>query len=159
MDIKRGEVRPRSSGEAEPSPYPLGVTEPTPRGSGEAECIPQPSGEAETALGRGRAGPKASGETEASPLPSGEAGLVQRRRARRNLSFVIRARNAAALLSIQKFLTFDGYWFHLLGYPGIRSPTVAPEPPGDSSRTAWRVFFDFVEVTLPEGAHERTRWV
>ena len=27
-------------------------------------------------------------------------------------------------LSIQKFLTFDGYWFHLLGYPSIRSPTL-----------------------------------
>ena len=101
-----------------------------------------------SALGRGGAGPKASGETEASPLPSGEAGLaqrrrarrrpslcpqgllpsgeavlVQRRRARRNLTFVIRARNTAAPLSVQKFLTFDGYWFHLLGYPGIRSPT------------------------------------
>jgi len=190
LDIERGEVRPRSSGEAEPNPYPLGVTEPTPRGSGEAECIPQPSGEAETslqplgeaelsrrrqterrpalcprvrrgwpkgigqdggqpfALGRGGAGPKASGETEAGPLPSGEAGLAQRRRARRrpalcprgplpsgeaglvqrrrarwNLTFVIRARNAAAPSSVLKFLTFDGSWFHLLGYPGIRSPT------------------------------------
>ena len=56
-------------------------------------------------------------------MPSGEAGLAQRRRARRNLTFIIRARNAAAPLSIQKFLTFDSYWFHLLGYPGIRSPT------------------------------------
>ena len=92
-------------------------------------------------------------------MPSGEAGLAQRRRARRNLTFVIRARNAAAPLSVQKFLTFDGYWFHLLGYPSIRSPTVAPEPPGDSDRTAWRVFFDFVGVILPEGARERTRWV
>ena len=60
---------------------------------------------------------KASVETEASP-------------------FVIRARNAAAPLSVQKFLTFDGYWFHLLGYLGVRSPTVAPEPPGDSDRIA-----------------------
>jgi len=92
-------------------------------------------------------------------LPSGEVGLVQRRRARRNLTFVIRARNAAAPLSVQKFLTFDGYWFRLLGYPGIRSPTVAPEPLGDSDRTAWRVFFYFVRVISPEGAHERTRWV
>ena len=64
-----------------------------------------------------------------------------------------------APLSIQKFLSFGGYWFHLLGYPGIRSPTVALEPLGDSSRTARRVFFDFVEVTLSEGARERTRWV
>ena len=46
-------------------------------------------------------------------------------------------------MCVQKFLTFGGYWFHLLGYPGIRSPTVAPEPLGDSSRTAWRVFFLF----------------
>ena len=29
-----------------------------------------------------------------------------------------------APLSIQKFLSFGGYWFHLLGYPGIRSPTL-----------------------------------
>ena len=57
-------------------------------------------------------------------MPSGEAGLAQRRRARLNLTFVIWARNAAAPLFVQKFLTFDGYWFHLLGYPGIRSPTI-----------------------------------
>ena len=95
---------------------------------------PLPSGEAGLVQ-------KALGETEASPLPSGEAGLAQRRRVRQNLTFIIWARNATAALSVQKFLTFDGYWFHLLGYPGIRSPTVAPETPGDSDRTAWRVFF------------------
>ena len=92
-------------------------------------------------------------------MPSGEAGLAQRRWERQNLTFVIQARNAVVPLSVQKFLTFDGYWFHLLGYPGIRSPIVAPEPPGDSDRTAWRVFFDFVGVILLEGARERTRWV
>ena len=61
-------------------------------------------------------------------MPSGEAGLAQRRRARWNLTFVIRARNTAAPLSVQKFLTFDGYWFHLLGYPGIRCPTIINNP-------------------------------
>jgi len=29
-----------------------------------------------------------------------------------------------APLCVQKFFIFDGYRFHLLGYPGIRSPTV-----------------------------------
>ena len=89
-------------------------------------------------LGRGGAGPKASGE------------------------FVIRARNAAAPMSVQKFLTFDGYLFHLLGYPGIRSPTVAPEPLGDSSRTAWRVFLILsklicrrVRASAPDGCSPR----
>ena len=64
------------------------------------------------------------------------------------------------LLCVQKFLTFGGYWFHLLGHPGIRSPTVAPEPLGDSSRTARRVFFLISsKLFLPEGVRERTRWV
>ena len=40
LDIERGEVHPRSSGEAETSPYPLGETEPAPRGSGKAETSP-----------------------------------------------------------------------------------------------------------------------
>ena len=120
--------------------------------SGESETSPEPSGETVPA-------PKASGETETSPDPLGEAELPQRHRARRNQTPIVRARNATAPLFVQKFLSFDSYWFHLLGYPGIRSPTVAPEPLGDSSRTAWRVFFDFVEVTLSEGARERTRWV
>ena len=77
---------------------------------------PQPSGETEPA-------PKASGETETSPEPSGEAELPQRHRARRNQTPVIRTRDITAPLSVQKFLTFGGYWFHLLGYPGIRSLT------------------------------------
>ena len=64
-----------------------------------------------------------------------------------------------APLCVQEFFPFGGYRFHLLGYPGIRSPTVAPETLGDSGRTAWRVFFDFVEANLPEGARERTQWV
>ena len=87
---------------------------------------PQSSGETEPA-------PKASGETETSPEPSGEAELPQRRRARRNQTPVLRARDATAPLSVQKFLSFDGYWFHLLGYPGIRSPT------GGQAGAAWRV--------------------
>ena len=47
----------------------------------------------------------------------------QRRRARRNQTPVVQARNATAPLSVQKFLSFGSYWFHLLGYPSIRSPT------------------------------------
>ena len=81
---------------------------------------------------------------------SGEAELPQRRRARRNQTPVVRARNATAPLSVQKFLSFGSYWFHLLGYPGIRSPKVAPEPPGDSDRTAWRVFSDPSWVRLKD---------
>ena len=73
-------------------------------------------------------------------MPSGEAGLAQRRRARWNQTPIIRARNVTVPLSIQKFLTFDGYWFDLLRYPSIRSPTVAPEPLGDSDRISWGVF-------------------
>ena len=105
------------SGEAETNPYLLGETDPAPPGSGEAESIPQPSGETEPAL-------KASGETETSPGPSGETEPTQRRRARWNQAPVIPVRGEATLLCVQKFLTYGGYWFHLLGYPGIRSPTV-----------------------------------
>jgi len=52
LDIGRGEVRLRTSGEAEPSFDPLGEVEPSPRGSGEAEFIPQGSGEAEPSSSR-----------------------------------------------------------------------------------------------------------
>ena len=92
----------------------MGETEPDPRGAGEAEF--QPPGETEPT-------PKASGEMETSLEPSGEVELSQRRQARRNQTPVIRTRDVTALLCVQKFLTFGGYWFHLLGYPGIRSST------------------------------------
>ena len=112
-----------------------------------------PSGEAEPSLrrsGEAEPSPRGLGEMESIPKPSGEVQLAQRRRARRNQTPVIRARNVAAPLSIQKFLTFDGYWFHLLEYPGIRSPTVAPEPPGVSDRTAWGVVSDPSRVRLKD---------
>ena len=61
-----------------------------------------------------------------------------------------------------KFFTFGGHRFHLLGYPGIRSPTVAPETPGDSGRTAWRVFLISlklicrrVRASAPDGCSPR----
>jgi len=89
----------------------------------------------------------------ARPSPS------QRCRARRNQTPVTRTRDDMTPLCVRKFFAFGGYRFRLLGYPGIRSPTVAPETLGDSGRTAWRVFFAFVEANLLEGARERTRWV
>ena len=154
LDIEQGKAHSLLLGKTETNPYLLGETNPAPPGSGEAESIPQPSGETEPTL-------KASGETETSPEPSGEAEPPQRRWARRRLTLsprarqsylkrhrerrnqtpVIRTRDETTLLCVQKFLTFGGYWFHLLGYPGIRSPIVAPKPLGDLSRTAWRVFF------------------
>jgi hypothetical protein len=51
---------------------------------------------------------------------------------------------------------FDGFWFHLLGYPSVRSLTVALEPPGDLDRIARGGVFYFIGVNLPEGACERT---
>ena len=130
------------SGETETNSYLSGETDLAPLGSSEAKSIPQPSGETEPALkasgetefisrpsGETKPVPKASGETEINPEPSGEAEFIsQRRRARRNQTPVTRARDEMVPLCIQKFFTFGGYWFHLLGYPGIRSPTVAPKP-------------------------------
>ena len=134
--MEQGEAHSLSLGEMETNPYLLVETDPAPPGSGEAESIPQPSGETEPAKkvsgetetspepsGETVPAPKASGEMETSPEPSGEAELSQRRRARRNQTPVIRARDVMAPLSVQKFLTFSGYWFHLLWYPGIRSLT------------------------------------
>ena len=57
--------------------------------------------------------------------PRARQSYLQRHRARRNQTPVIRTRDVTAPLSVQKFLTFGGYWFHLLGYPGIRSPTLS----------------------------------
>ena len=93
------------SGEAETNPCLLGETNPAPPRSGKAETIPQPSGETEPAL-KGRARRR----------------LALGPRARWNQAPVIPARGEATLLCVQKFLTFGGYWFHLLGYPGIWSP-------------------------------------
>ena len=114
--------------------------------------------------------------------PSGEAEPPQRRRARRRLILgpqarpsppqrhrvrwnqdpVTPVRGEATLLCVQKFLTFGGYWFHLLGYPDIRSPTVALEPLGDLSRTTWRVFLISsklicrrVRASAPDGCSPR----
>ena len=143
----------KASGETEFIPWPSGETEPAFKASGETEFIPWPSGETEPVS-------MASGETEINLEPSGEAESSPKGvGARRNQTPVTRTRDEMAPLCVQKFFTFGGYRFHLLGYPGIRSPTVAPEPLGDSSRTTWRVFFHFVEVTSPEGVRERTRWV
>ena len=163
---------PPGSGEAKSIPQPSGETEPTLKAPGETETSPEPSGEAEPpqrrrarrslSLGpRARPSPpqRRRARRSSSLGPRARPSLPQRRRARQNRTPVARTRDETAPLCVRKFFTFGGYWSHLLGYPGIRSPTVAPEPPGDSSRTAWRVFFDFVEVTLPEGARERTRWV
>ena len=52
------------------------------------------------------------------------------------------------------------YQLYLIGYPSIRSPTVAPEPLGDSGRIA-RGLSRLARGCsgLPEGARERTRWV
>ena len=80
--MEQGEARSLPSGEAETNPYLLGETDPAPPGSGEAESIPQPSGEAE---------------------------LVHERWVRRNQTPIVRARSALVLLSVQEFLTFDGY--------------------------------------------------
>ena len=111
------DLAPPGSGEADFIPQPSGETEPALKASGETEFIPRPSGETEPT-------PKASGETEINPEPSGEAEFIsQRRWARRNQTSVTRARDETAPLCVQKFFTFGGYWFHLLGYPGIRSPT------------------------------------
>ena len=67
MDIERGEVRPWTSGEVEPSFYPLGEAEPSPRGSGEA-----------------KSSPRGSGKAEPSPQPSSKAELFSSRRVRRS---------------------------------------------------------------------------
>ena len=163
---------PPGSGEAESIPQPSGETEPALKASGETETSPVPLGEAEPHQRRQASWGLSLGlRTRSSPSkrrrarqrlilgPRARPSPPQRRRARWNQAPVIPVRGEATLLCVQKFLTFGGYWFHLLGYPGIRSPTVAPEPLGDSSRTAWRVFFYFVEVTLSKGARERTRWV
>ena len=153
--MEQGETRSLPSGETETNSYLPGETDLAPLGSGEADSIPQPSGETEPALkasgktefiprpsGETEPVPKASGETEINPEPSGEAEFISERCwARQNQTPVTRARDEMVPLCVQKFFTFSGYWFHLQGHPGIRSPTVAPEPLGDSSRTTWRVFF------------------
>ena len=52
------------------------------------------------------------------------------------------------------------YQLYLIGYPSIRSPTVAPKPLGDSGRIARGLSRLARERSgLPEAARERTRWV
>ena len=105
------DLAPPGSGEAEPIPQPSGETEPALKASSETEFIPRPSGETKPA-------PKASGETEINPEPSGEVELSHKGiERRRNRTPVAQTRDETAPLCVQKFFTFGGYWFHLLGTP------------------------------------------
>ena len=135
----RPTLPPLGSGEAETIPQPSGETEPALKASGETETSPVPSGEAEPHQRRQASRGLSLGlRTRSSPSkrrrarrrlilgPQVRPSLPQRRRARWNQAPIISVRGETTLLCVQKFLTFGGYWFHLLGYPGIRSPTVAP---------------------------------
>ena len=128
---------PLGSGEVESIPQPSGETEPALKASGETEISPVPLGEAEPhqrcqaswglSLGlRTRSSPSKRRRAKRRLIlsPRARPSPPQRRRARWNQAPVIPVRGEATLLCIQKFLTFGGYWFHLLGYPGIRSPTI-----------------------------------
>ena len=132
-------LAPPGLGEAEPIPQPSGKTEPAFKALGETEFIPWPSGEIEPvpmASGEMEINlepssetepvPMASGETEINLEPSVEAELSPKGvgRGRTKLLFT-RTRDETMPLCVQKFFMFGGYWFHLLGYPGIRSPTDA----------------------------------
>ena len=125
------------SGETETNPYLLGETDPAPPGSGEAESIPQPSGKTEPALkasGETEFIPWPLGETEPIPIASGEMEINLEPSGEAELSHKGVGRGGTKLMSLEQrmkrrpyasrsFFTFGGYWFHLLGYPGIRSPT------------------------------------
>ena len=140
--MEQGETRSLPSGETETNSYLSGETNLAPPGSGEAESIPQPSGETEPALkasgetefipwpsGETEPVPMASGETEINLEPSGEAELSPKGIGRGGTKLLFtRTRDETAPLCVQKFFTFGGYWFHLLGYPGIRSPTTCLSP-------------------------------
>ena len=122
----------RASGEAVFSPCWLDEAESGPRGSDEAESGHRGSDEA-------KSGPRGSDEAESDPQGSDEA---------------------ESLRSCSIGNVVGTYQLYLIGYPSIRSRTVAPEPLGDSGRIARGVSRLARECSgLPEGARERTRWV
>ena len=100
----------RTSGETVLSPCrpDEAESESGPRGPDEVESGPRGLDEAES-------GPRVSDEAE-----SGPRGLDE----------------AESLCSCSIGNVVGAYQLYLIGYPSIRSPTVAPEPPGDSGRIA-----------------------
>jgi len=59
-----------------------------------------------------------SGEAESSPQGSGEVEPIFHRSGKK----------CSSILVWPEALTFDGYELHLIGYPGIRSPTSGVRP-------------------------------
>ena len=112
------------------------------RTSGEAVLSPCRPDEAESGprgLDEAKSGPRGSDEAESGPRGSDEA---------------------ESLRSYSIGNVVGTYQLYLIGYPSIRSPTVAPEPLGDSGRIARGLSRLAREcLGLPEGARERTRWV
>ena len=113
--IGRGRACPQTSGEAEPA-----------SAIGRGGASPLPSSEVEPALRccSWQSLPSAIGRGEACPQTSGEVEPI----------FSLLGKKSSCVLVCLGASTFDGYWFHLIGYPSIRSSTVAPEALGDSNR-------------------------